>query len=89
MTEVAAIAIVMGIVQFLKKLAPTVIQGPIGVALVVVFSAGVTGYKYIAEGLPFNFGAITFLVAVIIGAMSAYSLIKVASGTPTTGTPTT
>lgn len=80
MNEVAAIAIVMAIVQFAKKLLPAVVQGPIGVALVVIVSAGVTAYKYVAEALPFNFGAITFLVAVIVGAMSAYSLIKVAAG---------
>lgn len=83
MTTVTAIAIVMGIVQFLKKALPKIIQGPVAVILIILSSVGVTAYKFISEGIPFTFAAITFLVSVIIGAMSAYELIKVAGGKKT------
>lgn len=80
MTTVAAIAVVMAIVQFLKKAFPQIIQGSVAVVLVILASAGVTVYKFLSEGTPFTFAAITFLVTVIVGAMSAYGLIKVAGG---------
>lgn len=82
MTVVAAVAIVVAVVQFAKKALPTVVQGAVAVGLVVVVSAGVTAYKHVAEGLPFTIAAITFLVQVIIGAMGAYGLVKAAAGEP-------
>ena len=85
MTTVAAIAIVMSVVQFAKKLLPTVVQGAVGEALVVVVSIGVTAYSYISTGKPLDFGAITFLIAVIVGSMSAYALLKVAGGSAEKG----
>jgi tellurite resistance protein TehA-like permease len=80
MTTAAAIAIVMAIVQFFKKVFPTIVQGTIAIALVFVSSIGVTLYKFLNEGLSLTFVAVTFLVTVVIGAMSAYSLLKVAGG---------
>jgi hypothetical protein len=84
MTTVAAIAIVMAIVQFLKKALPQLIQGPVAVMLVVLSSVGVTAYKFISEGGFNPITAITFLFSVIVGAMGAYGLIKVAGGSETT-----
>jgi len=84
MSTVTAIAIVMGIVQFAKKFLPTIIKDVVATVLVVVCAIGVTAYKYLAEGLPFDFSAITFLVSVIVGAMASYGLIKVSSGEGTT-----
>jgi putative effector of murein hydrolase LrgA (UPF0299 family) len=84
MTTVAAIAVVMAIIQFLKKAFPQLIQGPIAVIFVILFSVGVTAYKFISEGVPFTLAAITFLFSVIVGAMGAYGLIKVAGGSETT-----
>jgi hypothetical protein len=83
MTQLQAIAVVMAIVQFLKKVLPNVIQGPVAVVLVVLASVGVTAYKFLSEGTAFTFAAITFLIAVIIGALSGYGLLKVAGGTAT------
>jgi len=82
MTVIAAVAVVMAVVQFAKKALPTVIQGAFAVGIVVVASAGVTVYKYIAEGLPFTFAAVTFLIQVVVGAMGAYGLVKAAAGEP-------
>lgn len=79
MSTVTAIAIVMAIIQFCKKLLPTLVEGTVAMVLVVIASVGVTLYKFIAEGLPITLAALTFLIAVIVGAMSAYSLIKVAT----------
>jgi len=84
MTQIAAIALVMGIVQFFKKLLPSFIQGTAAIVLVVLASVAVTFYKFVNEGLPLGFAAVTFLVPVIIGALSAYSLVKVAGGNGTT-----
>lgn len=83
MTTIAAIAVVMAIVQFLKKVLPQLIQGPVAVVLVVLSSLGVTAYKFISEATPFTLAAITFLISVIVGALSAYGLIKVAGGVGT------
>lgn len=81
MTVAAAIAIVVAVVQFVKtKLLPTVIQGAVAVVFTVIVSVGVTLYKYVAEGLPIDFGAITFCIQVVVGAMGAYGLVKVAAG---------
>ena len=80
MTTVVAIGIVMAIVQFFKKLAPGIVQGTVAVILVFLASFGVTVYKFVSEGNPFNLAAITFLVSVIVGALSAYSLLQVAGG---------
>jgi len=81
MTVAAAVGIVLAIVQFTKaKLLPSIIQGPVAVVFTVLVSVGVTLYKYVAEGLPINFGAIMFCIQVIVGAMGAYGLVKVASG---------
>jgi hypothetical protein len=80
MTQIAAIALVMGIVQFFKKLLPTFIQGTAAIVLVVLASVAVTFYKFVNEGLPLGFTAVTFLIPVIVGALSAYSLVKVAGG---------
>ena len=76
MTTVSAIAIVMAVVQFFKKLLPQFVQGTAARVLVVLASVGVTLYKYINEGLPLTFAAISFAVTVIVGALSAYSLLK-------------
>ena len=84
MTTVAAIAVVMAIIQFLKKAFPQLIQGSVAVILVILSSIGVTAYKFISEGVPFTLAAITFLFSVIVGAMGAYGLIKVAGGNETT-----
>ena len=86
MSSVSAIALVMGIVQFFKKLLPCFIQGTAAIVLVVLASVAVTFYKFVNEGLPITFAAVTFLVPVIIGALSAYSLVKVAGGNGTTHT---
>ena len=83
MTTVAAIAIVVAVDQFAKKVFP-LIQGTAAVALVIAASVAVTFYKFVNEGLPLGFAAITFLVPVIVGALSAYSLVKVAGGNGTT-----
>jgi len=80
MTTVSAIAIVMAVVQFFKKLLPNVVQGTAARVLVILASVGVTLYKFLNEGLPLTFAAITFAVSVIIGALSAYSLVQVAGG---------
>jgi hypothetical protein len=84
MSTVQAVAIVMAIVQFAKKLFPTIVKDVVATVLAVVCSVGVTAYKYLSEGLPFDFSAIMFAVQVIIGATAAYGLIKVASGSGTT-----
>ena len=80
MSTVESIAIVMAIVQFFKKLLPNVVQGTAARVLVILASVGVTLYKFLNEGLPLTFAAITFAVTVIIGALSAYSLVQVAGG---------
>ena len=80
MSSVSAIAIVMAIVQFFKKLLPNVVQGTAARVLVILASIGVTFYKFLNEGLPLTFAAISFAVTVIIGALSAYSLVQVAGG---------
>jgi len=80
MSSVSAIALVMGIVQFFKKLLPCFIQGTAAIVLVVLVSVGATLYKFLNEGLPLTFAAISFAVTVIIGALSAYSLVQVAGG---------
>lgn len=80
MTTAAAIVIVMAIVQFFKKLLPLFLQGTAAVVLVVLSSVGVTLYKFLSEGIPFGLDAITFLISVIVGSLSAYSLIKLAGG---------
>lgn len=80
MTTVAGIAVVMAIVQFFKKLLPQFVVGATAIVLVVVASAGVTIYKFVSEGVPLGISTITFFVEVIVGALSAYSLIKVAGG---------
>ena len=80
MSTVSAIAIVMAIVQFFKKLFPIFIQGTVARVLVILASIGVTLYKFLNEGLPLTFAAISFAVTVIIGALSAYSLVQVAGG---------
>jgi len=80
MTTVSAIAIVMAVVQFFKKLLPSLVQGTAARVLVILASIGVTLYKFLNEGLPLTFAAISFAVTVIIGALSAYSLVQVAGG---------
>jgi len=80
MTQVQAIAIVMAVVQFLKKWLPNVIKDVVATVLTIAMSVAVTLFKFLSEGLPLNFGAITFLLEVIIGAMGAYSLVTVAGG---------
>ena len=80
MSTVESIAIVIAIVQFFKKLLPNVVQGTAARVLVILASVGVTLYKFLNEGLPLTFAAITFAVTVIIGALSAYSLVQVAGG---------
>jgi uncharacterized membrane protein YfcA len=80
MSTVSAIAIVMAIVQFFKKLLPNVVQGTAARVLVILASIGVTLYKFLNEGLPLTFAAISFAVTVIIGALSAYSLVQIAGG---------
>jgi len=80
MSTVEGIAVVMAVVQFFKKLLPNVVQGTAARALVILVSIGVTLYKFLNEGLPLTFVAITFAVSVIIGALSAYSLVQVAGG---------
>jgi type IV secretory pathway VirB2 component (pilin) len=82
MTTISAIAVVMAIVQFVKNIFPF-IQGNIARALVIVVSVAVTLYKFIGEGLPLNLVAVMFLTCVIVGALSAYSLVKVAGGNGT------
>jgi len=80
MTTVTAIGVVIAIVQFFKKLLPGVVQGTVAVILVFLSSFGVTAYKFISEGNPLSFAAISFMVSVIVGALSGYSLLKVAGG---------
>jgi hypothetical protein len=80
MNTVSAIAIVMAVVQFVKKLLPSIVQGTVARVLVILTSVAVTLYKFLNEGLPLTFAAITFAVTVIIGALSAYSLVQVAGG---------
>ena len=79
MTVAIAIAFVCTAVQFIKKVFPA-IQGNIAVALVVLLSVGTTLFKYLNEGLPITIAALLFCVEVVIGALRAYSLIKVSSG---------
>jgi hypothetical protein len=81
MTAIQCIAIVMAVVQFAKKLLPTVVKDLMASVLTVVVSVAVVVFKYVSEGLPINFSAITFLVEVIVGAMGGYGLLKVAGGT--------
>lgn len=85
MTVPQGVAIVVAVVQFCKKLLPTLIQGVVAQILAVVVSAGVTAYKVISEGGVFNFAAITFFVEVLVGAIGAYGLIKVAGGSNEAG----
>jgi uncharacterized membrane protein YfcA len=80
MSSVSAIAIVMAVVQFFKKLLPNIIRGTAARVLVILASIAVTLYKFLNEGLPLTFAAITFAVTVIVGALSAYSLVQVAGG---------
>jgi hypothetical protein len=62
-----------------------VVQGVVAQVLVIICSIGVTLYKFISEGLPITLAAITFLVAVYMGAIASYSLIKVAGGSTESG----
>lgn len=80
MTQVQAIAIVMAAVQFAKKWLPNVVKDVVATVLTVLVAVAVTLFKFLSEGLPLTFGAITFLMEVIIGAMGAYSLVTVAGG---------
>jgi hypothetical protein len=80
MSTVEAIAVVMAAVQFVKKLLPSIVQGAVARVLVILASIVVTLYKFLNEGLPLTFAAITFAVTVIVGALSAYSLVQVAGG---------
>ena len=80
MNQVQAIAIVMAVVQFLKKWLPTIIQGAIATTLTIVMSVAVTLFEFISEGLPLNAGAIAFFFEVVVGAMGGYGLLKVAGG---------
>jgi uncharacterized membrane protein len=80
MNQVQAIAIVMAVMQFFKKVLPTIIKDMVASVLTVILSVIVVVFKYVSEGLPLNFGAITFLVEVIVGAMGGYGLLKVAGG---------
>ena len=84
MNQVQAIAIVMAVVQFLKKLLPTIIKDLVATVVTVLTAVVVVVFKYVSEGLPLNFGAITFLIEVIVGAMGTYGLITVAGGARTT-----
>lgn len=66
----------MAAVQFFKKLLPAFVQGTAARVLVILASVAVTLYKFLNESLPITFAAITFAVTVIVGALSAYSLLK-------------
>lgn len=79
MTIAIAVAWVMAAVQFVKKVFPA-LAGAAAIVAVVVGSAGITLYKYVGEGLAIDLSAVIFFVQVVIGAIGAYSLIKVASG---------
>lgn len=80
MNQVQAIAVVMAVVQFLKKWLPNVIQGAVATTLTLVMSLAVTLFKFLSEGLPLNAGAIAFFFEVVVGAMGGYGLLKVAGG---------
>lgn len=80
MTIVQAVAIVMAVVQFLKKLLPTIVKDLVATILTILVSVAVVIFKYVSEGLPLDFGTITFLISVIVGAMGAYGLVSMAGG---------
>ena len=84
-TVAAAIAATAAGVQFIKKLLPSVVQGVVAQGITVVVAIAVTAYAYVSSGTPFTFAAVTFLIAVIVGAMGAYGLIKVAGGSAEKG----
>ena len=79
MTVAIAIAFVCTAVQFIKKVFPA-IAGTAAVVAVVVLSAGTTAYKFVNEGTPLTIAAALFFVEVVVGALGAYSLVKVAAG---------
>lgn len=78
MTIAAAVAFVVTAVQFVKKVFPF-ISGKIAIGLVVLASAAVSLYKFLSEGLPLGLDTILFFIQVVIGALGAYSLVKVAT----------
>jgi len=76
MTIALAVAFVMTVVQFVKKVIPT-IAGTAATIVVVLASVGVTFYKFFNEALPIGPATLLFFVQVVVGAIGAYSLIKV------------
>jgi hypothetical protein len=80
MTVPAGIAIVVSIVQFAKKVLPNIVKDAIALIITILASLGVAVYKTLSEGGAFTFQTIVFFVEVLVGAMGAYSLAKVASG---------
>lgn len=83
MTIIQAAAVVAAIVLFLKeKLIPGIWDklGDIGkFAITILAAAGVTVYKYMTEGLPFNIETIWFFIQVAIAATSGYLALKAAA----------
>jgi hypothetical protein len=79
MSVAIAIGFVMTAIQFLKKIIPS-LAGTAATIAVIVLSAGVTGYKFINEALSIGLPVIVFFVEVVVGALGAYSLVKVAGG---------
>ncbi len=79
MSTVELVAIVLAITQAIKKAFK--IKGIGAIVLTAVVSIGVVGYKYMAEGLPFEIiGFIGTLIAVFVAANGGYGLVKRASG---------
>ena len=79
MGTVELVAIVLAITQAIKKAFK--LSGIAAMILTAVVSIGVVGYKYMAEGLPFEIiSFIGLLIAVFVAANGGYGLIKRASG---------
>ena len=79
MSIAIAVAFVCSAVQFIKKVVPS-ITGTAAIVAVVICSAGVTVYNFVNSGTPITIAALLFFVQVVMGALGAYSLVKVAAG---------
>jgi len=78
------VAVVMAIVEFVKKSFPKLkIEGPIAIVLVALSCVGVVAYDFINQGKAFDIAqALLLVVQVFIGANAGYNLIKVARPKP-------
>lgn len=81
MTDAQIIAAVLAISQFLKEFLRKwiTIEGFLSRVLVTLVTAGVVGFKYITEGMPFDLGSfigkVVAIAALAMGGKSLFSSI--------------